>query len=42
MRILHTADWHIGKQLAGFDLLDVQRRSFAKLRQVAKDNQWMR
>ena len=39
MRILHTADWHIGKQLAGFDLLDVQRRSFAKLRQVAKDNQ---
>lgn len=39
MRILHTADWHIGKGLAGFDLLDVQRRSFEKLRQVAKDKQ---
>jgi exonuclease SbcD len=39
MRILHTADWHIGKALAGFDLLDVQRESFAKLRQIAKDQQ---
>jgi exonuclease SbcD len=37
MRILHTADWHIGKSLAGFDLLDVQRRSFAQLRQIAHD-----
>lgn len=37
MRILHTADWHIGKTLAGFDLLDVQRRSFAQLRQIARD-----
>lgn len=39
MRILHTADWHIGRGLAGFDLLDVQQRSFEKLRQVAKDEQ---
>ncbi|WP_127849095.1 exonuclease SbcCD subunit D [Lacticaseibacillus hulanensis] len=37
MRILHTADWHIGKSLAGFDLLDVQRRSFAQLCQVVRD-----
>lgn len=37
MRILHTADWHIGKTLAGYDLLDVQKRSFEQLRQVARD-----
>ncbi len=37
MRILHTADWHIGRTLAGFDLLPVQQRSFAALRQVAHD-----
>lgn len=37
MRILHTADWHIGKQLAGFDLLDVQRRSFEEVRRIAKE-----
>lgn len=37
MKILHTADWHIGKTLAGFDLLPVQQASFAQLRQVARD-----
>lgn len=38
MRILHTADWHIGRTLAGFDLLSTQRQSFAALRQVARDH----
>ena len=25
MRFLHTADWHIGKKLHGFDLAEEQR-----------------
>ncbi|WP_155286939.1 exonuclease SbcCD subunit D [Lacticaseibacillus zhaodongensis] len=37
MRILHTADWHIGRGLAGFDLLDVQRHSFEALRRIARE-----
>lgn len=37
MRILHTADWHIGRTLSGFDLLPTQQASFAALRQVAHD-----
>ncbi len=25
MRFIHTADWHIGKKLHGYDLLEDQR-----------------
>ncbi|QIL46232.1 exonuclease SbcCD subunit D [Vagococcus coleopterorum] len=37
MKLLHTADWHIGKQLNGFDLLDEQWHAFETIRQIAKD-----
>ena len=39
MRFLHTADWHIGKKLAGYELLADQRGIFAQLVQVALDQQ---
>lgn len=31
MRILHTADWHLGKSLKNFDLLDGQRYALQQL-----------
>lgn len=31
MRILHTADWHLGKSLKNFDLLDEQRHALQQL-----------
>ncbi len=37
MKILHTADWHIGKKLAGFDLLEDQQAIFQRLVEVAQD-----
>lgn len=37
MRFLHTADWHIGKTLAGYDLLDDQAATFKEIEQIAKD-----
>ncbi|WP_203624551.1 MULTISPECIES: exonuclease SbcCD subunit D [unclassified Lacticaseibacillus] len=36
MRIMHTADWHIGKNLAGFDLAEDQDAVFEKLVETAK------
>ena len=27
MRVLHTADWHLGRVFAGFDLLETQRHA---------------
>lgn len=39
MRFLHTGDWHIGKNLAGFNLLADQHATFKKLEQIAKDEQ---
>lgn len=39
MRFLHTADWHIGKNLAGYDLLADQAATFKKIEQIAKDQQ---
>lgn len=30
MKFLHTADWHIGKKLHGFDLLAEQRKPLNK------------
>ncbi|WP_125704710.1 exonuclease SbcCD subunit D [Lacticaseibacillus daqingensis] len=36
MRLLHTADWHIGKKLAGFDLAADQAAIFAQLVATAK------
>ncbi|GEQ60927.1 exonuclease SbcD [Vagococcus lutrae] len=36
MKLLHTADWHIGKQLNGFDLLEEQWHAFTQIREIAK------
>lgn len=36
MRILHTADWHIGKTLHGHDLLDDQKIALGHIIEIAK------
>jgi exonuclease SbcD len=36
MRILHTADWHLGRSFAGFDLLDAQRHALEGLTAIAR------
>ena len=36
MRFLHTADWHIGKKLHGYDLLADQKHSIEQIIQLAK------
>ncbi|GHP13894.1 nuclease SbcCD subunit D [Lentilactobacillus fungorum] len=35
MRFLHTADWHIGHRLRGFDLTDEQQNAFDQIEQIA-------
>jgi exonuclease SbcD len=37
MKILHTADWHLGRSLGAFDLLEFQRQSLDSLIDIAKD-----
>ncbi|HPJ00614.1 MAG TPA: DNA repair exonuclease, partial [Enterococcus sp.] len=37
MRFLHTADWHIGKKLHGYDLLADQRDSIDKIIRLAQE-----
>lgn len=39
MKLLHTADWHIGRTLNGYSLLDEQKQAFEQLLQIAKDEQ---
>ncbi|BDQ51652.1 hypothetical protein EfsSVR2281_34630 [Enterococcus faecalis] len=39
MKFLHTADWHIGKKLHGFDLLAEQREAFKQILAIAKEEQ---
>ncbi|QBO36252.1 exonuclease SbcCD subunit D [Periweissella cryptocerci] len=39
MKLLHTADWHIGKQLNEFDLLDVQQDAFKQIEAIAAAEQ---
>ena len=36
MKFLHTADWHIGRKLNGFSLLEEQRDVFEKMLQIAE------
>lgn len=36
MRFLHTADWHIGKKLHGYDLLEEQADAFQQILRIAK------
>lgn len=37
MRFLHTADWHIGKLMAGYNLLNDQHSTFLQLERIAKE-----
>ncbi|ALS01255.1 exonuclease sbcCD subunit D [Enterococcus silesiacus] len=39
MRFLHTADWHIGKKLHGYDLLEEQVDAFQQILAIAKTEQ---
>ncbi|MFC6253868.1 exonuclease SbcCD subunit D [Secundilactobacillus hailunensis] len=39
MKLLHTADWHIGRRLHGFDLTDEQQNAFDQIEQIAKQEQ---
>jgi exonuclease SbcD len=36
MRFLHTGDWHIGKRLHGYDLLEEQMAAFEQMLAIAK------
>ncbi|MFO8238256.1 MAG: exonuclease subunit SbcD [Prochlorococcaceae cyanobacterium] len=35
MRLLHTSDWHLGRQFHGFSLLDEQDRAMDRLVELA-------
>jgi len=37
MKLLHTADWHIGRTLNGFSLLDEQEHAFKEILKIAKE-----
>jgi exonuclease SbcD len=37
MRILHTADWHLGRMLGGIDLLELQEYALEQLIGIARD-----
>lgn len=37
MKLLHTADWHIGRRLHGFDLTAEQQNAFDQIEQIAQD-----
>lgn len=39
MKFIHTADWHIGKKVHGFQLLEEQREVFLQLLAVAEQEQ---
>jgi exonuclease SbcD len=35
MKLLHTADWHIGRTLNGYSLLDEQKAAFQQILKIA-------
>lgn len=37
LKLLHTADWHIGRRLHGFDLTDEQQNAFNQIERIAKE-----
>ena len=37
MKVLHTADWHIGKKLHGYDLLPDQAYILDQILKIAKE-----
>lgn len=39
MKFLHTADWHIGRKLNGFSLLEEQKNAFKQIMKIAKEEE---
>ncbi|MBM7617055.1 exonuclease SbcD [Weissella uvarum] len=39
MKFLHTADWHIGKELGAYSLLEQQQTAFEQMLTIAQDEQ---
>lgn len=39
MKLLHSADWHIGRTLNGYSLLNEQKNAFNQILQIAKEEQ---
>lgn len=39
MKLLHTADWHIGRTLNGYSLLNEQKHAFEQILTIARDEQ---
>lgn len=39
MRFLHTADWHLGRRLFGYDLVEEQNDAFEQLISIAQEEQ---
>jgi exonuclease SbcD len=39
MKLLHTSDWHIGRNLNGFSLLEEQEYAFKQILNIALENQ---
>ncbi|EPH97691.1 exonuclease SbcCD, D subunit [Enterococcus faecalis 13-SD-W-01] len=39
MRFLHTADWHIGKKIQGYDILEDQKKVISDILAIAKEEQ---
>ena len=38
MKVLHTADWHLGIKTMGKDRLDAQKKVLEEIKQIAVDN----
>ncbi len=39
MKFLHTGDWHIGKKLHGYDLLEEQQAAFEQMLRIAQEQE---
>ena len=37
MKFLHTSDWHIGRTINGFSLLEEQKYAFKQILSLAKE-----
>lgn len=37
MKFLHTADWHIGRTINGFSILEEQKYAFEQIKEIAKN-----
>ena len=41
MKILHTADWHLGKRLGDFSRIEEQRVVLQEICEIADREKWM-